>query len=224
MKYKVGDILISKHRSKRKILGICGEVYLLSEVDNYERSRVSYTQHELDKYGYELYKESTSNDSKNSSTMKYKEGDVLISDEGNKRKILKIFGDQYYLSDLNNLERFGRILTQEELNNFEKYFGLRLCTDSIFTNSIGEIFVDLEEIAYYFNKRTFEIKKTELFFIKPEYYSGGGETSELYKTYNSCKKALEEYKEDLKEKEVVLTMEEVAKLAGVDVKHLKIKK
>lgn len=224
MKYKVGDILISEHGNKRKILGICGEVYFISEVNYFKRTGISYTQYELDKFGYKLYKESTSNNSSNPSTTKYKEGDVLISDEGNKRKILKICNGLYHLSLLNNLERFGKILTQKELDNYEKLFGLRLYEGCIFTNSIGESFVDLEEKAYYFNKKTFEIKNTALFFIIPEYYGGGNETSEIYKTYDSCKKALEKYKKSLKEKEVVLTMEKIAKLAGVDVKHLKIKK
>ena len=60
MKYKQGDILTYNNRY-RKILGVCGEVYFISyrsddvEGENLKRYLDSYTQYDLDRYGYKLY-------------------------------------------------------------------------------------------------------------------------------------------------------------------------
>ena len=60
MKYKQGDILIDND-GYRKILGVCGEVYFMSdnskdvEGKNLNEFCEGYTQYALDRYGYKLY-------------------------------------------------------------------------------------------------------------------------------------------------------------------------
>ena len=51
--YKQGDILVTKMGEKRKILGICGEVYFISDINHFEYASGE-TKQELDDYGYKL--------------------------------------------------------------------------------------------------------------------------------------------------------------------------
>lgn len=57
MRYKQGDILVNQNGNKRKVLGVCGEVYILSAYDNFDIAYKFYTQFELDDMGYKLYTE-----------------------------------------------------------------------------------------------------------------------------------------------------------------------
>lgn len=51
--YKEGDILVSG-KYKRKVLGVCGEVYLLSDTDDHERYYMIGTQKDLADCNYTL--------------------------------------------------------------------------------------------------------------------------------------------------------------------------
>lgn len=53
MKYKQGDI-IKNSNCKRKVLGVCGEVYLLSWEDSFDSYGYSTTQTDLDELDYTL--------------------------------------------------------------------------------------------------------------------------------------------------------------------------
>ncbi len=55
--YSQGDILVNKDGDKRKILGVCGEVYLMSLTNNFENYTSGYTKYELDSLGYSLFTE-----------------------------------------------------------------------------------------------------------------------------------------------------------------------
>lgn len=57
---KQGDILINKQGDKRKILGVCGEVYFLSHPDDFELITISsfaWTEKEIEEIGYTLLEE-----------------------------------------------------------------------------------------------------------------------------------------------------------------------
>ena len=55
MKYKEGDILVNKQGNTRKVLGVCGKVYFLSFVDDFNNYTGTYTEQELDKNGLNLH-------------------------------------------------------------------------------------------------------------------------------------------------------------------------
>lgn len=55
MDYKQGDVLVDKDGNKRKILGVCGEVYHISRPDDFTKYSVGYTKEDLDSWGYTLY-------------------------------------------------------------------------------------------------------------------------------------------------------------------------
>ena len=58
MKYKEGDILEhNKNKSKRKILGICGECYILSNSDDFNIASWFATEYQLDIANYKLFTE-----------------------------------------------------------------------------------------------------------------------------------------------------------------------
>lgn len=57
MKYKAGDILVGQNGDKRKVLGVCGLVYFLSDYNYFEFAAYTYTQHQLDNGGFKLYTE-----------------------------------------------------------------------------------------------------------------------------------------------------------------------
>lgn len=64
MKYTQGQVLVDRDGDKKKILGVCGEVYILSRFwesdpadDQHERVAAFLTQFELDEQGYTLLDE-----------------------------------------------------------------------------------------------------------------------------------------------------------------------
>ena len=54
MKYKEGDILVSKEGNKSKVLGVCGQVYLMSHPDEFDRCSNGFTEQELDELGFTI--------------------------------------------------------------------------------------------------------------------------------------------------------------------------
>jgi hypothetical protein len=56
-KYKENDILIDKYSDKRKILGVCGEVYFISQENEFEYASSVATKKDLEDIGYKLLKE-----------------------------------------------------------------------------------------------------------------------------------------------------------------------
>jgi len=57
-KYKENDILINEDGGKRKILGVCGQVYFISKENEPEcSSGVFFTEKELEDMGYKLLEE-----------------------------------------------------------------------------------------------------------------------------------------------------------------------
>lgn len=52
---KVGDVIVNKVGDKKKVLGICGEVYFMSAKDNFNVYYSGYTLHDLKKDGYKVY-------------------------------------------------------------------------------------------------------------------------------------------------------------------------
>lgn len=57
---------------------------------------------------------------KNINTMKYKEGDIIVNDNGNKRKILAVCGELYAVSNDNHFDEFGYWDTESYLDS-QKY-------------------------------------------------------------------------------------------------------
>lgn len=55
MRYKQGDILVDEDGDKRKVLCVCGEVYIFSAYNNFDIFGGSYTQKGLDDLGYKIY-------------------------------------------------------------------------------------------------------------------------------------------------------------------------
>lgn len=55
MKYKEGDVLVEGNGQEIKILGVCGQVYFISEEDDFVNADDdNYTEAWLDNYGYNL--------------------------------------------------------------------------------------------------------------------------------------------------------------------------
>lgn len=54
MKYKQGDVLVDKDRFRKKVLGVCGEVYLMSNTDDFNVYDSGWTEKELDDEGFKL--------------------------------------------------------------------------------------------------------------------------------------------------------------------------
>lgn len=53
--YKVGNVLINECGDRRKVLGICGEIYILSRHDQFKVANSAiYTAHDLHTFGYKL--------------------------------------------------------------------------------------------------------------------------------------------------------------------------
>lgn len=57
MEYSENDILVSKNGDKRKVLGVCGQAYIISNWKEYDVAGGAHTQKELDELGYTLYQE-----------------------------------------------------------------------------------------------------------------------------------------------------------------------
>ena len=57
VEWKQGDILVDKDGIERKILGICGEVYIISEGDDFSKANNPYTKEELKGMGFGLKEE-----------------------------------------------------------------------------------------------------------------------------------------------------------------------
>ena len=55
--YKEGDILVNHTGYEKKVLGVCGEVYLMSRADEFDESGSCYTEKELLDKGYKLKEE-----------------------------------------------------------------------------------------------------------------------------------------------------------------------
>lgn len=53
MKYKHGDVLVNKY-GKRKVLAVCGDVYVLSASHDLESCGIMYTQKDIDDNAYTL--------------------------------------------------------------------------------------------------------------------------------------------------------------------------
>lgn len=55
MKYKQGDILINNAGNKRKILGLCGNIYFVSAIDDFDFcDSANWTEKAFYKYSYRL--------------------------------------------------------------------------------------------------------------------------------------------------------------------------
>ena len=59
---------------------------------------------------------------KNINIMKYKEGDILIDEDGDKVEVLGVCGKVYFISNFNNFEQSNTYYTQKELDNKEMRF------------------------------------------------------------------------------------------------------
>jgi len=57
VKYKEGDVLVDGDGDKRMVLGVCGRVYFMSSVNNFEEYNRGFTKEELDKDGFKLFQE-----------------------------------------------------------------------------------------------------------------------------------------------------------------------
>lgn len=53
-RYKVGDVLVNQANNERKVLGVCGDVYLMSLLGGFSGYGTNMTKKEMDYYGYKL--------------------------------------------------------------------------------------------------------------------------------------------------------------------------
>lgn len=54
---KQGDILVNKHGNKKKILGVCGEAYIVSRADIFDETDGIWIESEFNRFGYTLIQE-----------------------------------------------------------------------------------------------------------------------------------------------------------------------